>query len=54
MYRLLKAKELLRDADMNMTAVASACGFSSGTYFCKCFKKHMKTTPSQYKKSIQN
>lgn len=54
MYRLLKAKELLRDTDMNMTAVASACGFSSGTYFCKCFKKHMKATPSQYKKSIQN
>ncbi len=54
MYRLLKAKELLRDTDMKMTDIAVACGFSGGTYFSKCFRKHMNLTPSQYKKSTED
>lgn len=46
-----KSCALLKDTDMNITAIAEACGFSSIHTFSRAFKKRTKKTPSEYRKS---
>ena len=48
--RIRKACALLRDSNMPMEAVATACGFASSTYFSTIFKKNQRMTPLQYRK----
>ncbi len=48
--RLQAAKELLRHVFLPLEDVAVQCGFSSCHYFIRTFKKHMGTTPAQYRK----
>lgn len=44
--RLNKSYQLLRDTDMTVSEVAYSVGFSSPSYFAKCYKDHFGKTPS--------
>ena len=46
MIRLEKAREFLLANKGNITEVAYMCGFSSQSYFTKCFTEHFNETPS--------
>ena len=48
-YRILRSTEWLKTR--SVTDTAYACGFSDNSHFIALFKKHMKQTPLQYKKS---
>ena len=49
--RLRKAKSYLTDTDMNIAAISESIGYESSDYFAKCFKKHFKCTPSEYREA---
>lgn len=53
--RLRKAAEMLSRGGTTVTEVADATGFSSSSYFTKCFQKEYGCRPSEYaeKKSMQ-
>ncbi len=51
-YRVSKSAELLRDSDMSITEIASACGFGGSSYFTKTFRKIMGCTPTEFRQSI--
>ncbi len=44
--RLNKSYQLLRDTDMTVSEVAYSVGFSSPSYFAKCYKDHFGKNPS--------
>lgn len=48
--RTFKAKELLRNTDYPVAAVAELSGFDSTPHFYRTFKKYVGTTPSQYRR----
>lgn len=48
MIRLRKAVELLRRGNMTIAEIAEATGFSSPSYFSKCFQKEYGCKPSEY------
>jgi len=50
-YRLHRAAELLKLNSGNVTEIAYQVGFSSQTYFSKCFQELFKMSPSDYKSS---
>ena len=50
--RLEKARELLQKGQYSFSEIASRCGFSSSTYFTRCFKSHFKLTPSEYLRQL--
>lgn len=45
-----RAKELIIKTDKSLTEIAYECGYNSLNTFCRCFKKHFGTTPSNLKK----
>ena len=45
--RLDKARQLLRQTDMNVLEVGLACGFESSSYFSRCYRARFATSPSQ-------
>ena len=47
--RIEKATELLKTADLSIEEVSGKVGFSSGSYFCKMFKKKMGVSPFKFK-----
>lgn len=47
-YRLLRAKEMLRLADKNIAQASFDAGFSSASYFTKCFKSRYGMLPLAY------
>jgi AraC-like DNA-binding protein len=49
--RLKQAAHLLSTADMNVTEVMYACGFSNSASFATIFKRFYGMTPREYKKS---
>lgn len=49
-FRLKKSAYLLIESKMNISEIAYEVGFSSTTYFTKCFKEKFDKTPSQYSK----
>ncbi len=49
-YRLEKAKQQLKQK-VQIGLVAQACGFSSQTYFGRCFKEHFGVTPKVFQQS---
>ena len=49
-YRLKKAACLIVESDKNISDIAFEVGFSSTTYFTKCFKEKFGKSPSQYSK----
>lgn len=50
-YRLHRAADLLNQESGNVTEIAYQVGFSSQTYFSKCFQELFGTSPSEYKSS---
>lgn len=51
--RIARAKVMLRTEDASVAQVADACGFSSQSYFCACFKQVVGVSPGQYKKNMR-
>ena len=47
--RLKKAKELLLNPEMSITAVAYDCGFNDPSYFTRVFKKEFGKTPLEWR-----
>ena len=52
LYRLEAAIALLDNTDASITEIALKSGFQSVRNFNDCFKKHLHTTPSQYRKAV--
>lgn len=50
--RLLKAKQLLQRLEYNMTDISFEIGFNNPASFNKLFKKHIGTSPLQYRKKV--
>jgi len=48
-YRILRSTEWLKDHSVSESAYA--CGFCDDSHFISLFKKHLKQTPLQYKKT---
>jgi AraC-like DNA-binding protein len=47
-YRLEKAKELLRKKSQNISQITFNSGFTSPSYFTKCFKTKYGLLPNDY------
>lgn len=43
---------LINRRELNVTQIASLCGFSDHNYFIRSFKKHQGSTPLQYRKTV--
>ena len=52
-YRLERAMELLRETNLSVTEIASACGFNSSSYFTESFVKYKGCTPTEYRKKYR-
>ncbi|HTQ27375.1 MAG TPA: nickel-binding protein [Puia sp.] len=52
-FRLNKARELLRKQSFNIAQATFDCGFSSPSYFTKCFKKKYGLLPAVYQDLLQ-
>ena len=50
-YRLKKAKELLCTTTNSIAEIGYAVGFSSPSYFIKCFREYFNETPNSFIKS---
>jgi AraC-like DNA-binding protein len=50
--RLEKAKNRLRYSKDSIFEIAIECGFDTTSYFSNVFKKHIGSTPSQYRKNL--
>lgn len=46
-YRLNRAKELLKSGELTVAEVSDRVGFSDPKYFSVCFRKHFGTSPSR-------
>ena len=51
--KIIRAKEMIREQNMNFTQIADALGYTSIHYFSRQFKKITGMTPSEYSLSIQ-
>ncbi len=51
-YRLLKSLDLLRNEDRNISQITFETGFSSPSYFTKCFQKRFGLQPQTYLKTL--
>jgi LacI family transcriptional regulator len=47
--RLQRCSNLLRNTDLSLCEIASRCGFSSSTYFCRFFKRNTGIPPMGYR-----
>lgn len=50
--RIERAKELLAETDHKVSDIALSVGFSNQQRFNEIFKKHVKTTPLQYRRQV--
>jgi AraC-like DNA-binding protein len=51
--RIEEAKLLLRDADWSIATVAESVGVKSPTYFQELFKRHVGSTPGQFRRQTR-
>jgi AraC family transcriptional regulator, melibiose operon regulatory protein len=51
--RIRKAKDLLKNSDMDITRIAYAVGFNSSQYFITCFKLIEHVTPKVYRRMLR-
>lgn len=52
-YRLQQAQKLLLTSSLSVKEISCKCGFSDSSYFVKVFRKHMKQTPTEYRRVYQ-
>jgi AraC-like DNA-binding protein len=50
-YRLMRSLDLLRETDRNISQITFDTGFSSPSYFIKCFQKRFGISPLTYLKA---
>jgi len=50
--RIERAKHLIRDTDLTLTAIAQQLGFASHAHFTTAFKRHSGTTPSEFRRAL--
>lgn len=50
--RLKKAEQFVAYSKRSIQEIATLCGFSSSTYFCKVFKQKHKMSPIEYRKKV--
>lgn len=48
--RVEAAMGLLLNTDYTVERIAVLCGFSAGNYFCKVFRRHVGSSPAEYRK----
>ena len=48
--RIKNAQELLEQTDVPINVIAKTCGYEDALYFAQAFKKHVGTTPSEYRR----
>jgi AraC family transcriptional regulator len=53
LQRVLRAKSLLRDADVSLTDVAAACGFADQSHFTRVFTSIVGASPGLWRKQVQ-
>ena len=53
-YRVLIAREYLRDDNLSISEISTKCGFSSPSYFCQKFRKYSSSSPSKYRKVMRD
>ena len=53
-YRVMTAREYLRDDNCSISEIATKCGFSSPSYFSQKFRYYTSSSPSQYRRTIRN
>jgi len=49
-FRILFAKQMLKNTDSSITDIYMQCGFDSPSYFSKMFKQSTGMTPTEYRK----
>ena len=52
-YRLTRSIELLEETDLSVSEIAFETGFSGASYYIESFRKELKQTPLQYRKSLR-
>jgi len=52
--RINKAKQLLTDGTLKISAVAEKCGFTNQYHFTRVFKSRVGLTPSEYMKQSRD
>ena len=52
--KLRKAKSYLLETDFSIATICENVGYESPDYFTKCFKKHFKCTPSEFRAVYRN
>lgn len=53
MYRVSTSKQFLEQTNYTVTQIAGLCGFTSHSYFSKCFKEILGISPSDYQKTFK-
>lgn len=51
--RLEEAEKLLRNNELTISEIAYQVGFSSPSYFNRCFLNYFRVTPGEYKKQVE-
>lgn len=51
-YRLVRAAELIRSTQLNISNIAEQCGFLDMSYFAKSFKQIFNESPTEYRNKI--
>ena len=52
--KIRAAAELMQNEKLNLTEIATRCGFNSSSYFCKVFKAEKGVAPTVYRKNMQD
>lgn len=50
--RLTKARQLLENSDLSISAIGMICGFSSGSHFSRSFQSFYGSPPSELRKKV--
>lgn len=53
LQRVLRAKELLRNADRSLSAIATVCGFADQSHFTRVFTSIVGASPGAWRKQVQ-
>ncbi len=51
--KIRAACELMKTEKLNLTEIATRCGFNSSSYFCKVFKSEKGVSPTLYRKQLR-